>query len=184
MDPRLSNKLILLRRFTLLDATLVQALAGDRAVADTTLNIPHPYPDGAAEQWIATHDSQFGQATGAVFAVTTRPDLVLVGCIGIRIDRSRDEGEIGYWIGRPFWGRGYGTAALQVFLPYCFGHLGLQRVQARHLKRNLASGRVIEKAGMRRERAFREHNAKSGSEEDMVMYGLLRDEVSLTKQCS
>ena len=160
----------------MLDAELVHALAGDRAVADTTQNIPHPYPDGAAEQWIATHDSQFAEATGAVFAVTARPDLVLVGCIGVRIDRSRDEGEIGYWIGRPFWGCGYGTAALQVFLPYCFEHLGLHRVQARHLKRNPASGRVMEKAGMRRERAFREHNAKSGSEENMVMYGLLRDE--------
>jgi len=167
---------VVLRRFTQEDASLVQSLAGDSAVADTTLNVPHPYPSGAAEQWIATHDAQFEQGTGAVFAITTQPDLKLVGCIGIRVERRHCHGEIGYWIGRAFWGHGYCTAALRLLLPYCFSQLDLHRVQSNHFARNPASGRVMQKAGMHREGILREHFLKSGKYEDVVLYGLLRSD--------
>jgi hypothetical protein len=53
--PRLGTERLLLRPFALSDAADVLRLAGDRAIADTTLNIPHPYEAGMAEEWIATH---------------------------------------------------------------------------------------------------------------------------------
>lgn len=93
---QLADEKVFLRRFTQADAALVQKFAGDFAVADTTLRIPHPYPDGAAEKWIATHDAMFEQATGAVFAITTQPDQKLAGCIGIEVNRAHNNGEIGY----------------------------------------------------------------------------------------
>lgn len=175
-EDQLTDELVSLRRFIQADAALVQALAGDPAVADTTLRIPHPYPDGAAEKWIATHDALFEQETGAVFAVTAQPNLVLVGCIGIDVDRTHNHGEIGYWIGPSFWGHGYGTAALRLFLRYCFSCLDLHRVHAHHLVRNPASGRVLQKAGMRHEGILREHILKAGRYEDTVLYGLLKSE--------
>jgi ribosomal-protein-alanine N-acetyltransferase len=73
-----------------------------------------------------------------------------------------------------FWGRVYCTAALRLFLRYCFSDLDLERVQARHFIRNPASGRVMEKAGMRREGTVRHHITKSGREEDLVVYSLSR----------
>ena len=62
-----------LRPFRTADADEVQRLAGDRAVADTTLNIPHPYEDGMAEKWISNHRDWFERGEQAVFAVTLKP---------------------------------------------------------------------------------------------------------------
>jgi RimJ/RimL family protein N-acetyltransferase len=173
-DSQLTDGFVFLRRFTQNDAAMVQALAGDPAVADTTLNVPHPYPEGAAAQWIATHDALVEQATGAVFAITSHPRFTLVGCISVSVDRTHNHGEIGYWVGRSFWGNGYCTAALRLLLGYSFSCLGLHRVHSRHYARNLASGRVMQKAGMCREGMLREHVLKSGRYEDIVLYGLLR----------
>ena len=165
-----------LRRFTVRDAPAVQRFAGDPAVADTTLNIPHPYPPGAAETWIAGHDAGFEAGTAAVFAVTEENGGAMVGAIGVRVDRAHGHGEIGYWIGRPFWGCGYATAALRLMSAYCFTVLNLHRIYAHHMARNPASGRVMQKVGMRREGTLREHIVKTGVHEDAVLYGLLRSE--------
>lgn len=173
-DFPLSDALVLLRRFTPQDAPAVQAFAGDAAVASTTLNIPHPYPPGAAEAWIATHDAAFAQDTGAIFAVTARAQGTLVGSISVTLDPAHRHGEIGYWIGRPFWGHGFATAALHLLVEHCFSRLELHRVYAHHMARNPASGRVMEKAGLRREGFLRGHIFKDGRPEDIVIYGRLR----------
>jgi [ribosomal protein S5]-alanine N-acetyltransferase len=165
---------VALRRLVRKDASIIQLLAGDAAIAEMTLTTPHPYPDSAAEEWIEKHEARWTEGTRAVFAVTARPDFNLIGCSGVQLDPARHEGEIGDRTGRPFWGRVYCTAALRLFLRYCFFDLDLERVQARHFIRNPASGRVMEKAGMRREGTVRQHITKSGREEDLVVYSLSR----------
>lgn len=177
--PLLSDGTVLLRRFTPGDAVMVQALASSAAIADTTLNIPHPYPPGAASAWIATHDAVFNDGTGAVFAVTSRAEGTLVGSIRVTLDTAHHHGEIGYWIGRPFWGHGFATAALRLLVAHCFSQLDLHRVYAHHMARNPASGRVMEKAGLRREGLLREHVFKAGRPEDIVIYGRLRADAPL-----
>lgn len=171
----LADGVVTLRRFTSSDAPTVQTLAGDPAIADTTLHVPHPYLPGEAERWIATHDAGFADGTGATFAVTM-PDSGLVGAIGIRIDAQHHNGEIGYWIGKPYWGRGFGTAALRLLIADGFSRFDLHRVCAHHLARNPASGRVMQKAGMKVEGRLREHVLKNGRFEDVILYGLLRSE--------
>jgi ribosomal-protein-alanine N-acetyltransferase len=69
-QPVLMTDRLLLRPFTLKDAPVVRRLAGDYEVASRTLDIPYPYPDGAAEAWIATHKSEFRKGKSAVYAVT------------------------------------------------------------------------------------------------------------------
>ncbi len=165
-----------LRRFTVRDAPMVQTLAGNAAVADTTLNIPHPYPPDAAERWIAGHAVEFAANTGAVFAVVEETGGALVGSISVGVDGEHDHGEVGYWIGQPFWGRGYASAALRLMVKHCFATMELHRVYAHHMARNPASGRVMQKAGFRLEGQLREHVAKAGRYEDIVIYGLLRSE--------
>ncbi len=172
-DP---TSLVTLRRLTPADAPALQILLSDRAIADTTLSIPHPYPEGGAAQWIAEKQAEFEQGTSAGFGIFARADGGLVGCIGVRIEREQERGEIGYWIGQPSWNRGYATAALRLFLGYCFSSLELHRVYAQHFARNPGSGRVLQKAGLQREGLLRGHVRKNGHAEDIVVYGLLREQ--------
>ena len=84
--------------------------------------------------------------------------------------------ELGYWIGYPYWNQGYCTEAAQVVLVYGFSILGLNRIHGRCLKRNPASGRVMEKIGMVQEGCLRAHDKKWEQFEDLVLYGILKSE--------
>jgi RimJ/RimL family protein N-acetyltransferase len=175
-QPTLQADRLTLRPFTLDDAPLVQRLAGARAVADTTLAIPHPYPDGAAEEWIRGHAGQYAAGTLANFAVVSRSEGWLVGAIGLMIERAHARAELGYWIGEPYWGRGYATEAGRAVLGFAFDDLGIHRIQARHLTRNPASGRVMQKLGMTLEGVHRHAAQKWGIFEDVAMYAILTTE--------
>ena len=174
-QPTLRTPRLLLRPFTPEDAPTIQRLAGVAAVANTTLSIPHPYPDGLAETWIATHEPAYVRRDNVVFAITEQGSLV--GAINLRLEADHYRGELGYWIGQPFWGRGYGTEAVRAVIEYGFETLALNRVVARHLRRNPASGRVMQKAGMRREGEQRQHIHKNGRFEDLEYYGIVRGDV-------
>ena len=104
--PRLETARLLLRQFALSDAADVQRLAGDRAIADTTLMIPHPYEDGMAEQWIGTHAPKFEAGEQMTLAITLGESGHLVGAVSLSIDARFDRAELGYWVGKPHWGGG------------------------------------------------------------------------------
>jgi RimJ/RimL family protein N-acetyltransferase len=174
MQPSLQTERLLLRPFRLDDAPEVQRLAGDREVASTTLLIPHPYKDGMAEAWIATHEEQFAEGLQAVFAIVRKADQRLLGAIGLSIKSEHARAELGYWIGRPYWNQGYATEAAAAVVRYGFEALGLNRVFAQHMVRNPASGRVMQKIGMQHEGRLRQHVQKWDQFEDVEIYSLLR----------
>ena len=168
---------LILRPFAPSDAADVQRLAGDPAVADTTLHIPHPYPDGAAESWINTHQERWESGLGVICAITLRGAGELVGAINVLgVSKQNSHGEMGYWIGTPYWNQGYCTEAARALIRFSFDTLGLHRVFAHHLGRNPASGRVMAKAGMRYEGTLREHTRKNDVFEDLPVYGILASE--------
>jgi ribosomal-protein-alanine N-acetyltransferase len=163
---------LLLRSFHRGDAPEVQRLAGAREIAAGTLTIPHPYPDGAAEAWIATH----GKAADAMHvAIERREGDVLVGAIGLRYERAHNRAELGYWIGVPYWGNGYATEGATAVLRGAF-ELGLNRVYGFHFTNNPASGRVLQKIGMKHEGTRRQHSLKWGEYLDSEAYGILRSD--------
>ncbi len=174
--PELTTDRLNLRRFQLSDAPEVRRLAGDRAIAATTLNIPHPYEEGIAEEWIGKHGPAFEKDEAVSFAITVKQTGALVGAIGLHLVREHDRAELGYWIGEPYWGRGYATEAGRSVLGYAFEVLALNRVLARHFPRNPQSGRVLQKLGMKYEGRLRQHVKKWSVYEDVVVYGLLRSE--------
>jgi RimJ/RimL family protein N-acetyltransferase len=174
LQPTIDTDRLVLRPFDLRDAARVQSLVSDRAIADTTLRIPHPYEDGMAEEWIGGHHEKFSNGTAAVFAVTVKPDGVFVGAIGLDVNAPDQKAELGYWIGVPYWNRGYATEAARAVLRYAFENLHLNRVFANHFTRNPASGRVLQNVGMRREGCQRQHVWKWDRFEDLENYGILR----------
>lgn len=175
-QPVLRTTRLVLRPFTFDDALAVQLLAGEHEVADTTLHIPHPYPAGAAEQWIATHPATWEAGTGVTFAVTDAGNGVLMGAVGLTIAPPHARAELGYWLGVPYWNRGYCTEASRAVVDFGFTQLGLHRVQAHHLTRNPASGRVMQKLGMQSEGVHRQAIRKNDRFEDLELYAVLADE--------
>ena len=175
-QPILQTERLILRPFDLSDAKDTQRLAGDKAVADTTLNIPHPYEDGMAEQWISTHQPQFDEGNLCTLAITLRDTGELIGAIALTIVSRFERAELGYWIGKPYWNKGYCTEAGVVVLRHGFTVLGLHRIHAAHFGRNPASGRVMQKLGMKHEGRAREHAKRWDRFEDLESYGILKEE--------
>ena len=174
--PPLLTERLLLRSFTLEDAADVQRLAGEYDVASTLPNMPHPYEDGMAEEWIHACYERLEKDEALNFAITRNTDKNFIGGIALRLDRDNEEGEIGYWIGKPYWNRGYGTEAAKAVVAYSFKVLKLNRIHAKYFKRNVASKRVLEKIGMRYANFFPKDMEK-GYLEDTVQYSILRCEL-------
>ena len=145
-QPSLHNEDLILRAFAPSDAGRVQELAGDERIADTTATIPHPYPDGLAEQWIADNGNKWMSREAVTFAITLAPDDELAGAISL-MNIEGGEAELGYWVGVPYWGRGIATCAARSVVEFGLEQLGLGRIHARCLSRNPASGKVLLRTG-------------------------------------
>jgi ribosomal-protein-alanine N-acetyltransferase len=175
--PSLETPRLILSPFSFDDAPAVQRLAGDFAIADTTATIPHPYPDGAAESWIGSTASLWLVQQMLALAIRGKDDGALLGAISLFDILPEHRAELGYWIGKPFWGNGYASEAGHAILEFGFTELKLQRIHAEHLVRNPASGRVMAKIGLKQEGILRQHAIKWGKLEDVVCWGILREEV-------
>ena len=103
IQPVLLTERLSLRPFVLSDSSEVQRLAGDRRIADVTAHIPYPYPDGAAEGWINTHQPKWEQGEGVTYAISRRSDGQLMGAISL-MKLLQGKNEIGYWVGVDYWG--------------------------------------------------------------------------------
>src|SRR5438045_1346013 len=110
--PTIETKNLILRPFNLSDAPDIQRLAGDKEIAATTLNITHPYENGLAEQWIETHQKQFEKGEQVIFAIVINKEM-LIGAIGLNINQQHGRAELGYWIGKQYWNKGYCTEAAE-----------------------------------------------------------------------
>jgi ribosomal-protein-alanine N-acetyltransferase len=176
-QPNLTTPRLLLRPLATSDAPEIQRLAGDWAIARMTLSIPHPYGDGVAEQWIASQAEAFALGQQAAFAISLREGGTLVGSVGLMICPEHARAELGFWIGRPFWGRGYCTEAAGAVIRFGFEQLGLNRIFAHHFAHNPASGRVMQKLGMKYEGRLRQHVRKWGKFVDIEQYSILKGEM-------
>ncbi len=174
-QPTLTTERLVLRPFALDDADVVQRLAGAYEVALNT-SIPHPYPEGGAAAWIGGHQLRFDQGEEVHFAVTLRQGGQLIGAMGLTVEAFHRRGTLGYWIGVPYWGQGYATEAGRAVVAYGFREHSLLRIMATHYARNPASGRVMQKLGMTREGCMRRHVLRWGEPQDLVLYGILREE--------
>ena len=172
-QPTIETPRLTLRPFRPGDAPEVQHLAGAAEVAESTLSIPHPYPPGAAEAWIATQPAKWDDGSVATFAVVARDTRSLVGAIGLILAPQHACAEVGYWIGVPYWNRGFATEAGRALFDYAFGPLALHRIEGRHFTRNAPSGRVMQKLGMQFECVQRDGLRKNGRFEDVARYAIL-----------
>jgi ribosomal-protein-alanine N-acetyltransferase len=175
-QPFLRTQRLLLRPFLPSDADDVHEIVSEREIAYNTAHIPHPYPEGMAAEWVERVAARWHTDENAVFAVTLPPDGRLVAAVGLEMAPPHRRAELGYWVAREDWNRGYASEAAAAVVQFGFRVLRLNRVSAHHYSRNPASGKVLQKIGMRWEGRQRQHVLKWGVFEDIEMYGILAAE--------
>lgn len=143
-SPVVTTRRLTLRAPALEDTRRLAGLANDPDIARMTLRMPHPYEDGDAETFVLKVAAQ-DPKRNATFLIE-HDDHGPVGVIGLFEDADPAP-EVGYWIGRPFWGRGYATEALEGALNWASRRWRRRALMAGHFADNPASGRVLEKAG-------------------------------------
>jgi RimJ/RimL family protein N-acetyltransferase len=130
-----------LRALMASDAARISLLAGDYDVASMTGTIPHPYSEQMAAEWIT---SALAGDEGVVFAIERSG--ALIGCTGYR-PFGDDHAELGYWVGKPYWGMGYATEAVRAVIIHAFETDGFDYLTVGHFSDNPASARIIAKFG-------------------------------------
>ena len=139
--PVLGTARLILRAPRLGDAKAIMALANDRQIAENTARIPHPYKLSDAKDWIGGANKNPDEEQ----YVITLADGTLIGACGI--DQPDGAPSIGYWLGQPFWRKGYATEAVRALIDHAFGDLEHEELQASARVTNPASRHVIEKCG-------------------------------------
>jgi RimJ/RimL family protein N-acetyltransferase len=137
---------LLLRPGWIQDASALFEAIADEGIVRNLASAPWPYTLAHAEAFLATERSPAEPAM-LIFRRTER-EPELVGTIGFG-RRPDGELEFGYWIARPFWGRGYATEAGRAVLDFARDCLRLRKLHSGHFLDNPASGRVLEKLGFR-----------------------------------
>lgn len=178
-DQTLETERLVLRPFRPDDAPRVRELAGAWDVASMSLSIPHPYPAGAAEAWIGNHANMRASGRAHHFAMTLDGDCI--GAIGLHRENGAnwlvdgDVFEIGYWVGLPYWRRGFASEALSAVLAFAFETLAQQQLVAGHFTDNPVSARLLDKAGFAPVRSGRQRSAARDADVGCVFLVLTRD---------
>ncbi|HDD55071.1 MAG: GNAT family N-acetyltransferase [Chloroflexota bacterium] len=155
------------------DVQPLQKYANNRKIWLNLRDIfPHPYSAEDARSWIRIALSEEPERS---FAIASRSEAI--GGIGLVFgeDIHSHTAELGYWLGEPFWGKGIMSSAVSCFTAYTFEHFQVLRIFAEPFASNLASRRVLERAGFSLEGVMKKSVIKDGSVQDQALYALIQD---------
>lgn len=170
-NETLETERLLLRRFQKRDAADVYAYASDpQTLKYLCWDGVHSLEE-AKQAIIGYYWSKPG-----IYAIEYRESGRCIGCIDLRVVQEHEKASFGYMLAREYWGQGLMTEALGVLLWLCFEKLELHRVESTHHVGNEGSGKVMEKCGMRREGMATQELKIKGVFQDVVHYGILREE--------
>lgn len=156
------------------DAEAIVRYANNRRISiNLRDSFPYPYEIHHAKKWLSAVAKQEPETAWAIASANE-----LVGGIGIhrQPDIYKRSAEIGYWLGEPFWGKGIATAAVKAIVAHAFTNCDFIRLYAGVFEWNMASARVLEKAGFALESRMRRSVVKDGKVIDQLMYVLLKEE--------
>jgi ribosomal-protein-alanine N-acetyltransferase len=172
----LHTKNLLLRPYLKGDEqAMYQNWAADEEVCRYLTWAPHESLE-STRQIVSEWASCYGSDTFYHWGITL--DGLLIGDIAVvNWNEASEWAEIGYCLGRPWWGQGIMTEALQSVMRYLFESVGFHRISLRHLAQNTASGRVMQKAGLQYEGTMRDAiKHRDGRFADLCLYGALNGE--------
>ncbi|XOQ48934.1 MAG: hypothetical protein ACFWUM_08520 [Eubacteriales bacterium] len=168
---------LILRPFTLDDAEDMYQYAKDPEVTKYARWKPHESIQDSLnllEEWIKSYSNPGYYS----WAIARKEDNRMIGCIGITNVSDIDEsGEVGYWLGKSWWGRGIMTEALKAVIRFVFEQCEFNRLEACHSVNNPASGCVMQKAGMTFEGIAREKCKSNAGFQDCRVYAILKKDI-------
>jgi RimJ/RimL family protein N-acetyltransferase len=145
---RLETRRLWLRWPRLADVQAIVRLAGEKAVAEMTARIPHPYPPEDAERFVFHARKSNADGEGLQLAITPKgkPNCA-IGMVGIGPSPEDGRSSLGYWLGTPYWGQGYATEAARALIDAFFAYGEEPELTAAARVINPGSRRVLEKCG-------------------------------------
>ena len=162
-----------LRHFRKGDAPSLAANINCKDIERYTLHIPYPYTLENARQWVSLNFKNDKKKAPAMRNFVIDLDGQVIGSVGLSGIRGH-LAEIGYWLGKDYWGCGITTAAVKMATEYAFKELGLRRVYARVIPANKASLSVLKKSGYKYEGLMRKHGMKHGKLVDLQLFAKTR----------
>ncbi len=176
----LATERLTLRPLRAGDAEELHRLVNDWAVVRMLSRLPFPYPRQLTDEWIASTARQIADATGYHLAITGQEagQEMVVGCIGLRLDVKPRTGNLGYWVGRRFWGHGVATEAAARLSRWALANLDLDRLEAHVAEDNAASSAVLRRIGFRMTGTGRERFLARGGEHPVLRFQATRDDFS------
>ena len=151
---------------------LAEMLSNPKVLDNLRDGLPYPYTPADGETYIR---SMLAADEDKTFAFAITVDDRAIGSIGVfrRENIHFRTAELGYYIGEPYWGKGYATSAVKQVCRYVFDHTDILRIFAEPFARNAASCRVLKKAGFQLEGTLRSNAVKNGAVLDMKLYALV-----------
>jgi len=175
-DRPLTDGVVALRPWTLGDVPAIAAACTDAEITHWIHQLPSPYRESDAREYVLSTEAAWQKAIGAFFAVVDSGDGSVVGSIAVHVlDPELANVEVGYWTSAPARGRGLTTRALRLLSRWALDEAGAQRVQLRADVLNTASLRVAEKSGFTREGTLRASgfNKREDRRIDYAVFSLL-----------
>lgn len=171
IEPIVTERLVL-RAIEPRDRTRLVELANNWRVVKNLSMMPFPYTEASADEWIGLQDGLWAGGKSVTLAITIGG--ALVGGIGIGV-RDHQDWELGYWLGEPYWNRGYASEAAVAVRDFAFEDLNLEKIVAGHYADNHASGRILGKLGFRYTRESARFSLARGTKVRCLDMDLPRD---------
>lgn len=149
----------------------------EKEIYDRTLRIPYPYTEADFQAWLEIVEKATKQQGRPVhWAIRDENEFLIGGCgfDSLQIGKSH-RAEIGYWLAKPYWGRGIMTAVVQRLCEFAFTEFGLVKITAHVFADNAASAKVLDKCGFQHEGYLRKHYLKDGKYLDAKLFALLKE---------
>jgi len=175
--PQFESDRIIIRRYKPSDAGDLHNALKDKAMTRWTFALPYPYPKDAASKYIRRTQRLWRLKKGYAFAVVHKETGKVIGNVGLnRVEQVHKCGEIGYCVGKKYWGQGLVTEAVELLLHFGFKKLKLHRIYGHTFEGNIGSKRVFEKTGFTQEGIMREAVTRNKKRHNLLNYGILSKE--------
>lgn len=178
----LETSRLIIRSLTAGDAENIQQALNDKRVSEQLSYTPHPYTIEMAEIWLKNVNFGMDRGNCCYWAICQKSDNKFMGTVGTSLFPDQDNAELHYWMAYPFWSKGYCTESSKRVITHVFEDIKAFRLQVTHREQNIASKSVILKCGFTLEGNLRGALKRFGKYENVMYYGLLRDEYFKLKE--